>query len=73
MGVVHYKLYLEKTVTYQTLYMTLPTLEKVKTLANLTLHIATLHSVRKAFMKAQTLTKLKWKGQKRNSTNTRKI
>ena len=53
--------------------MTLPALKKVTTLANLTLHIATLHSVRKAFMKAQTLAKLKWKGQKRNSTNTRKI
>ena len=73
MVLVHYKLYLEKTVTYQTLKMTLPALEKVTTLANLTLHIATLHSVRKAFMKAQTLAKLKWKGQKRNSTNTRKI
>ena len=38
---------------------TLPALEKVTTSADLTLHIVTLHSVREAFMKAQTSEKIK--------------
>ena len=48
---------------------TLLALEKLTTSADLALHIATLHSAREAFMKAQTSEKVKIA----NLTNTRKI
>ena len=60
MVLAHHKLYLEKNSNLSNIINdTLPALEKVTTSADLALHIATLHSAREAFMKAQTSEKIK--------------
>ena len=60
MVLVHRKLNLKKKKNLpNNMNDTLPALEKVITLADLALHIATVHSARQAFMKAQTSEKIK--------------
>ena len=60
MVLVHRKLNLKKKNNLpNNLNDTLPALEKVITSADLALHIATVHSARQAFMKAQTSEKIK--------------
>ena len=60
MVLVHRKLNLKKKNNLpNNMNDTLPALEKVITSADLALHIATVHSARQAFMKAQTSEKIK--------------